>query len=306
LEWAVDLGGNDAFITTPIVRSDGVIVGATSRGSVLAIRPDGVIDWQLDVNEGFSHQGSNLGLDGTFYCISSVGTLFAVSRDGKLMWSLRDPDFSGSYRSVLTFSPDGKTLYVPGRGVAVNAIDVSTQMIRWRFGASNQLLLAPMVDSYGNIYVLATDPPMITQPSLISIRPDGTRRWSFSHGNNFDQAFAGDPTIDAEGNIYFGLDTLYSVDWNGNLRWKRSLEVIFPNPFCDVPLVSDAVGRIYAVVGSFANSSYVAVMFNQNGEILGQQLVNTVGYILDSSPAIYWNQEMALAGYKNDRLYLFR
>jgi hypothetical protein len=131
-------------------------------------------------------------------------------------------------------------------------------------------------------------------------------RWSFAHGNRFSQVFAGDPTIDCEGNIYFAFDTLYSVDWEGSLRWKKALAFVGPQPICDVPLVCDATGRVFAIVESMAGGNYVAAIFSPDGSMLGQQTLNTAGYWIDSSPAVHWNQMMAVAGYKNDRLYFVK
>ena len=303
MRWSfVPEGAGDYFITTPIVRNDGVILSATIRGILYAISDTGGFLWRLDLGEEISNQGSNIGLDGTFYCIGSLGTLFAVSRDGSLRWSVHDVRFSGNHRAVLTMSPDGRTIYVPGEGVAVNAVDVQSQAVRWRFGTIDRLMLAPIVDSYGNVYVLAADSPAVREPSLFSIRPEGTTRWAFTHGNHFNPVNAGDPTIDANGNIYFAFDTLYSVDWEGQLRWKKSLESFAAQPACDVPLTCDEAGRVYCIVASLGTWGYIAAVLSGEGQVLGQQML-TSGLWIDSSPAFGWSG-MAVAGYKNDRLYI--
>jgi outer membrane protein assembly factor BamB len=53
------------------------------------------------------------------------------------------------------------------------------------------------------------------------------------------------PTIDKMGNIYVAFDTLYSLDYGGNLRWKTELSLT-----CDCPLVCDNMGNVF--VGTMA------------------------------------------------------
>jgi len=277
-------------------------MAASSDGWVFAVNANGAPKWQVQLGERIQQQGSNLGLDGTFYCISAQRRLFAVSAGGQLLWNLYDPQFSGATHCVLTFSPDGRTLYVPGEGVAVSAVDIESQAIRWRFGTSDRLEVAPMVDSYGNIYVLGVDSIVAPEPSLISLRPDGTVRWIFTHGNRFDQIYAGDPTIDMSGNIYFILDSLYSVDWNGNLRWKRDLTLAGSRPAGDVPLVCDAAGRVHTTVLDIGPDRYTSIAFGGDGSVLWS-MVSSNGYWIDTSPAIPWSGTLVMAGLKNTKLY---
>ena len=68
--------------------------------------------------------------DGKIYFISGlyrdegVPALNAVNPDGSLDWRIENPDFIHfvSSRTGLSFSPDGKTLYVPGKGPSVFAV----------------------------------------------------------------------------------------------------------------------------------------------------------------------------------------
>ncbi len=296
---------SDKMTSTPIATASGLLLCASQKGMVYAVHPDGTIAWTLNLGEPVYQQGTNLGLDGTFFCISAQKTLFAVSQAGQVNWRLTDAQFSGDERSVLTLSPDGKTLYVPGSGVTLNAIDVATHSVRWRFGTSPVLDLAPIVDSDGNIYVLGSDSAAAPNPSLISLGSDGSVRWVYPHGNHFSQIMAGDPTIDLNGNIYFAFDTLYSVGPNGVLRWKKDLSVFGTNPAGDVPLVCDESGRIYLVVGTGGFTVQTIAAFDEGGQVLWSLSFDTSGWSVDSSPAILWGGRLALEGLKNPKLWLF-
>jgi hypothetical protein len=227
-----------------------------------------------------------------------------VSQTGRIKWQLRDPFFSGSERSVLTFSPDGKTLYVPGEMVSVNAVDIESHSVRWRFGTSTRLDLAPIVDSDGNIYILGVDSAKAPNPSLVSLRPDGSVRWVYPHNNAFSQMMAGDPTIDKDGNVYFAFDTLYCVSPSGSVRWKKGLQIFGSYPAVDVPLTCDESGRIFVVVATDGLVTQTLVAFNTAGEILWSLVFNTSGWSVDSSPAIMWGGRFAIVGLKNLRMWM--
>jgi len=289
---------SNALTTTPIVTSDGKIVAASQDGIISAVRFDGTLAWQYTTQEAFIQQGTNIGLDGVFYCISMQGTLYAINPDGALKWSLKNSKFSGNERSVLTFSPDGKTLYVPGEGIAVNALDVTSQTIKWSFGNTRYLVLAPMVDCEGNIYVLGTDTSNGSIPSLFSLRSDGTIRWTFQHGNRYEPIMAGDPTIDANGNIYFAFDTLYAVDYDGHLRWKVGVQ-----NGADVPLVCDANGTIYLTLWLNGNTE---TAIDTRGNTLWSTPFSSPTYFIDSSPAIVSNQRLFIQGMKNSKVYKWK
>ncbi len=295
----------DWVVTTPIVTAQGSIMGATNKGSVYCIDGSGGLLWQTTLGESVAQQGSNLGLDGTFYCVSVAHTLFAVTASGQIAWHLQDAKFNGGARSVLTFSPDGKTIYVPGVGVAVNAVDIASHSVAWRFGNNNELDLAPMVDCDGNVYVLGTDTSTNSKPTLFSLNPGGGVRWAFIHGNTFDQTFAGDPTLDAQGNIYFAFDTLYSVGFSGQLRWKIPIPASTSTPAGDVPLISDVGGHIYAIVTNLSLTDYRLLVLDNTGAILTTVPINPTGYFIDSSPAIIWGGGLVVAGFDNGKLYKF-
>ena len=232
---------NAEVSTTPLVAADETIyTGGGTLGRLFSVNSNGTIKWEFKT-EGFVYLvGMNIGLDGTIYFVSGwqggVPILYAVNPDGSLKWSLENPDFNYSGRSGISFSPDGKTLYLPGTGPSVFAIDVENQHIKWTFG---EIWLSGSVleDSEGHLYFQSqVDSINSGKASLFSLNPDGSVRWSFAHDNprfSIHSHISG--TMDKNGNYYFALDTLYSVDYRGNLRWKLGLENVSGEPLtCDI------------------------------------------------------------------------
>ncbi len=138
----------------------------------------------------------------------------------------------------MSFSPDGKTLYISGKNDAptILAFDLASRNIVWTFGEGYLDYEAqPLVDVQGNIYFLSQNNE---QGSLFSVNKEGAIRWIYDLGpyayiENYPKLF----TMDRDGNIYLGKDELISVDYNGKLRWKYKPE----GEYLDIssPIVSD-------------------------------------------------------------------
>jgi outer membrane protein assembly factor BamB len=274
-------GGAGVIQTTPLVRADGVIyVAGWGPRLVFAVKPDGTQLWEFTADDWVAHKGMNIGLDGTLYFLDLRRTLYALRPDGTLKWRLSDSRFFGSAHSVLVFSPDGKTLYVQGSGVSILAVDIQSQSVIWTFGNIGLQELAPLVDAQGHVYVstVSTD-HNAGNPALFSLNPDGSVRWLYAHNNSFRQIIAGESTIDLNGNIYFVFDTLYSVDYSGNLRWKMGL-----NGYADSPLVCDLGGTVYLTVNnSLMPNEMMAV--NSDGSVMWRIAFDRF-YNNDNSPAL--------------------
>jgi len=302
LKWKFQVTPLSEIVAAPIVARDGTIYVATWKspglGKLYAVNPDGSQKWAFAPGSSIAIQGMNIGRDGKIYFLTyEDNALKAVDQTGSLSWSLSDPRFQCSDHSTLTFSPDGLTLYVPGVGVSILAVDVQARSVKWAFGSSPYLLIAPIVDSEGHIYVLGVAGGVNNgTPSLFSLNPDGSVRWSFVHGNSFDPIDASDPTIDPYGNVFFTLDTLYCVDYFGKLRWKMGL-----NGYADPPLVCDAWGEVYVTMtpGGFAQQT---IAIDANGHVLW-----SVPYInpqrMDASPGITWNSRLVIPSWRGYSIF---
>lgn len=291
---------NTEVATTPMISADGTIyIGGGLQNRLFAVNSDGTLKWEFETNGFVYHVGMNIGLDGTIYFVSGswqdvVPTLYAVNPDGTLKWTLQNPDFNYSVRIGISFSPDGKTLYLPGIGPSVFAINVESQSIKWTFG---EILIhgSVLVDSEGHLYFQSQVESINSgKASLFCLNPDGSIRWSFAHDNpEFSFALMADGTMDKNGNYYFALDTLYSLDYSGNLRWKLGLE-----RESNEPLTCDINGVVYLPLRVGNAMSAVS----SEGEMIWQiDLPITV--TMGQSPALGSDQRMFLASFKNQFVY---
>jgi outer membrane protein assembly factor BamB len=293
---------NREVSTTPLVAEDGTIyIGGGLLHRLFAVNPNGAIKWEFET-EGFVYLlGINIGLDGIIYFISgswsATPTLYAVNPDGTLKWSLENSNFNYSGISGISFSSDGETLFVPGIDPSVFAIDVENQDIKWTFGET-RLPGSVVVDSDGHLYFQSkVDSINAGKASLFSLNPDGSVRWSFAHDNpRFKPTSYAEGTIDKNGNYYFAFDTLYSVDYEGKLRWKLDLGVN-----SEGPLVCDINGTVYLPAGW---SKYIAV--SSEGNMIWQLDFSADNITLGYSSALASDQKIYLPTYKNEFIYTIK
>jgi len=238
--------------TTPLVGENGRIYICTDYGELIAFNPDGKTLWKFTADANIASLGINIGLDGTIYFLDATGTLFSVDSLGTLRWKYYDERFYWGSPSAPTFSPDGKTLYLQGwKGVSVLAFDIDSKSIKWTFG-NETLDSSPIVDSKGNIYFV---PNNYNPTILYSLAPNGDLRWSFPFSSGGGLIPNTEPTIDKNGNIYFGIDTLYSLNYEGKLRWKLGLEDVDIHS----PLINDVLGNVYLGLAGFGGIKVMAV-----------------------------------------------
>ena len=102
--------------------------------------------------------------------------------------------------------------------------------------------------------------------------------------------------MDKNGNYYFALDTVYSLDYGGNLRWKLGLE-----RESGEPLICDNNGLVFVPLWVGTEMSAVS----SEGEMIWQ--LDFPGYVsMGQSPAIGNNQTMYVASYDNRFVYAIR
>jgi outer membrane protein assembly factor BamB len=296
---------NRDVVSTPLVAADGTIyIGGGGLERLYAINSSGTLKWEFVTEGEVTTVGMNIGLDGTIYFVSGlfrlvgIPALNAVNPDGTLKWRLENAAFNNSVRSRigLSFSPDGKTLYVPGQGPSVFAIDVETQSIKWTFGEI-RIRGSVLVDSEGHLYLQSQVESINSgKASLFCLNPDGSVRWSYAHDNPvFSSNTLADGTLDINGNYYFALDTLYSFDYDGNLRWKLGLE-----RESGEPLTCDINGVIYLPL--WVGTSMAAV--SNEGEMIWQ--FDFPSGSMGQSPALGSDQTMYVASYDDEFVYAIR
>jgi outer membrane protein assembly factor BamB len=291
-----------ASSVTPIAAADGTVYTAGYDGVVRAFNSSGSLKWAFNAGSGITIQGMNIGIDGTLYFITGNHTLYALTPGGQVAWQTTDQRFINAGHGALSFSPDGKTLYVSGgyHQPLLVALDVTSHAVVWTFGNADKDAVAPVVDCKGHIYMLGPgDTTHSKVPALYSLNPDGSVRWAFPHGNRFDISLSADPTIDINGNIAFAMDTLYSVNYEGNLRWKMKLD-----NWADSPLVCDAAGILYVTVVAASRATHTMAI--SSGGVEMWRYVYDVAYGSDSSPALTADGKLLLLDWRRRNLYCLK
>jgi hypothetical protein len=293
-KWNLEL--NHFTNSTPIIAADGTIY-TTAGEKLVAISTEQTIKWEYEVSGNIGWM-INIGKDGIIYIIDQSSTLHAVSLSGELIWQFTDSRFTGNNFSGISFSPDGLTLYIPGSMSSVLAVDVQNQVTKWEFG-EKRMYNSPVVDADGNLYILPTyDERGSEKGQFYSVKKDGELRWIFEFDYEASIFHANSPTIDIFGNIYFATDTLYSLDYSGNLNWKAGLE-----GFSDCPLVCDDNSNIY--VGTMYDGSFVAIYkFNSKGNLIWKIKDETQEQV-GGSPAIGINS-LYFPTWKSTKIYSIR
>ena len=272
LKWIYKMGHFENYVT-PLITSDGGIIISNGLSNIYCINPDSTIRWEYKIDEVSQiniNESLNIDLDGNLYFVNKVNnTLYSISKDGKFNWSLSDErlKYPSNIPFRTAFSPDGKTLYLPGFSVTVLAVDIVNKNVKWSYG--NTLCYALMVDSDGNVYAQVSN-------GLVALDKDGKLKWGYIVTPS-DFGADASPTIDKQGNIYFATDTLYALDYTGKLRWKYGL-----NKICYAPIICDNNGNIF--VGTAGGSVITIVAFNSNGNLLWTISDNSV--FPAGSPAI--------------------
>jgi hypothetical protein len=287
--------------TTPLITADNnIIIGGGQDRTIYALNSDGLVKWKYVADSHIYFGGLNIDLNGNIYFVARDQNLYVISKNGTLITKIYNPDFVWAEYAGTGFSPDGSTIYVPGYGPTVFAVDVKTYIIKWSFGEV-RLWGSPVVNSQGHIYIHSKLEDLNEgKASLYCINADGTIRWSYPHNNPFfDEPISYlEGTIDKMGNYYFGFDSLYSVDFNGKLNWKISL-----NGYLEFPLVSDNNSNIYYKLddrkGGYINR-FVSTDMSGNSN---WQINIDPGQFGGYSPAIGFNQELYIPTYKSTLFY---
>jgi len=293
-KWELRL--NDFTNSTPIITADGTIY-TTAGKKLIAISTERTIKWEYEVDGNIGWM-INIGKDGIVYIIDISSTLYAISSSGNLIWQFTDSRFTRNNFSGISFSPDGSTLYIPGSVSSVLAVDVQNQTTKWEFGQI-RMYNSPIVDSDGNLYLLPNYNETGTERTqFYSINKNGEIRWVFYFKYEFSLFHSNTPTIDKNGNIYFATDTLYSLDYSGELNWKVGLE-----GFSDCPLVCDNNCNVY--VGTMFDGGFIAIYCYDSDGNLNWIIKDDTQQQVGGSPALGVNS-LYFPTWKSTKIYSIR
>ncbi|MBI2416977.1 MAG: PQQ-like beta-propeller repeat protein [Ignavibacteriales bacterium] len=210
--------------STPVACADGSIIYALGK-TVTKLDKTGNMVWTYPLPLVKSASSLTIDKNGNIYLIDYTGTLYCLSSSGALLWSRYESSYSNSIANTFSFSTDGNTLYIAGSKKMVHAIDIRNNMEKWSFG-DGLLRNAPLIDSDDNLFIIA--PPNFQADSLYvySINKEGQIRWKVKINTTYD-LWDCNATIDRNGNIYFGMDTVYSYTNAGQALTEHGL-LLYP------------------------------------------------------------------------------
>ncbi|MFC2085310.1 PQQ-binding-like beta-propeller repeat protein [Bacteroidota bacterium] len=247
--------------TTPLLRSDSTIVFTYSRQYIYAITLDGTLIWEFNVGKRKILNLATLPIDivGNIYFTTLEAELYCLSSEGELKWIYKDEKIFNSLSRIhnLSFSPDGKFLYLPGKQESLLAFNIYDREIKWMYGTLN-LRQGAVVDSYGRVYLFMERGNVNCE--LVCLNENGQVIWKFYTplGRISDNT----PAIDKYGNICIATDTLYSVNYSGLLNWKQSME-----GFCEAPIIIDGNSNVLVSTRLHGNGGINIYSFSQHGEL---------------------------------------
>lgn len=242
----------EGWASPPVVGADGTIYFGDGSGRFHALAPDGREKWSLRLAtptwpDALSEDDrQDLAVDGVIYgpqfihspAIGADGTIFA----GTTFHPRRDDDISKAWYEanegalgIHAIAPDGspKWFYRTGEDTNSSLSIGHDAKIYFRTGSLLQALnpdgklawvfeleggavwSTPAIGADGTIYVV--------DRGLRAITPEGKLAWTYSKGEAYDEiaSFVAHPTIDGNGDIYFGThDYVYAVRKDGSEKWK--------------------------------------------------------------------------------------
>jgi len=223
--WRISL---DSGVSTasPAVAVDGTIYQGTFGGRLLAIAPEGRVQWKFRTNHEIKSSPA-IGTDGTIYFGCRDRKFYALTPAGKLKWTFPTGAWIDSSPAIAN---DG-TLYFGSWDKSFYALTPDGQL-KWKFASSNLITTSPAIAADGTIYFGSHD------KFCYAITPEGNLKWKFLTGAEIDIS----PTIAADGTVYFGSTdgNLYALHPDGTEAWR-----LRTGSFTASPPVLDADGNLY-------------------------------------------------------------
>nr|WP_246462654.1 PQQ-binding-like beta-propeller repeat protein [Pelagicoccus albus] len=164
--------------------------------------------WEFQTG-GAVFASPSLSETGNSFWASRDKSVYALSKDGNLLWSYETGDW---VESVPTLSHDESALYFGSWDNHLYALNATTGNLLWKFETGNLIVSSPSLDASGNLYFGSSD------GFFYSLDASGNLRWSYLVGDEIDSSAA----IGRDGSIYFGCydGALYSLSSDGELRWR--------------------------------------------------------------------------------------
>jgi len=196
--YAVDLLGRlhwhkptaDHVRSAPVIHPAHLIIIGTTEGSLIALRPDGSVAWEVAVG-GAIEGAASVDDEGRIYIGTGRGEILQLDQEGTVHWRFKTGD---EVRATPAIARDG-TIIVGSYDGSVYAISPSGAL-RWRVATGGRVRASARVDADGRIYVGSQD------NFLYCIDLDGSVLWRYNVGQDVDSTVE----IGSDGTLYFGSD----------------------------------------------------------------------------------------------------
>ncbi len=178
----------------PVIAENGTIYIVLENGHVLALNPEGTLDWVYVQEKGREFEyAPQIGPDGAVYVVNEKedvialypdgqikyqfetekkitavpviaddGTLFvpvsehlyALNSDGSVRFKFTAPQ-KGKFESQPTLAPDGSQLYIAMKEKWLFAVSTDTGELAWQYNSDSDLNTSPLVESNGDIHLVS-------------------------------------------------------------------------------------------------------------------------------------------------------
>jgi outer membrane protein assembly factor BamB len=196
--YAVDLLGRlhwhrptaDHVRTAPVIHPARLIIIGTTEGTLIALRPDGAVAWEVALG-GALEGAASVDDEGRIYVGAGNGEIIQVDQEGTVRWRFKTGD---EVRATPAIARDG-TIIVGSYDGNVYAISPSGSL-RWKVATGARVRASARIDADGRIYVGSQD------NFLYCVGPNGLVLWRYNVGQDVDSTVE----IGSDGTLYFGSD----------------------------------------------------------------------------------------------------
>jgi outer membrane protein assembly factor BamB len=226
--WSYDTETGSPIHGEPVVAADGEICFGSWDTFVYCLDVNGTFLWKYETGGAIAPlAGPTLSADETAIYVGAGdpnedtdGTLYALDRDGALLWS---ETVDQQRSSGVAAAPDG-SLFVNGGGRSHHLNSDGDEL--WESNADLASNLLPAYASQGIVYNGTAEGLIVALDAA-----SGDELWTYQTGENpdYDGTDIHDPQfgtltspiIDVNGNVYLGAidGKMYALDLDGNLLW---------------------------------------------------------------------------------------
>jgi len=203
--WSIDIGR--AIWSKPAITADGTIYFGTLSGNVekqlfYAVK-EGEVLWTFETEEestGF-YSSPAIGANGVVYTGCHDGFLYALSKEGVLLWNLKiTSEDESAIASSPVIGPDGTIYIATQSGYAISVSSSETEAdVLWSRNLDTRISATPLIASDNVIYVVGE-----YGATLYTL--DGNNEGAIISETSAGRSTISSPVMSANGTIYFGAN----------------------------------------------------------------------------------------------------